>query len=670
MPFYEIAAINKFVYNSEAPPGTPGFDQLTSILLPNGKVLINTVGLQNCYILEPNEYGSYRGGKLRRIADMPQTNTWGSTFILNSGKVLLTCGEFGVSAATGACQLFDPVTESWTILGDNGLSGHYPVYMTTGGDLYGLAGYHAKNSNMTPSERNDYYVHTSPGIPVIQSNPNLSNEGEFYQSEAVYALSPSGYHLVMPSRSGDANRLDGNAEQLMAIVRPGVPQVNNLVWNSASIANRLLNVNNNWWRMGVSPLKSQAYINAWRGNIAAPGLGFENGCLTYMAKINKFVLISGNGALYTIDYSSQVNSINSGIINSISKAVELPNVSVNNKNAPSGTVSSESGGKTTIQIVGAGELIVDISNIQYDPYSISQNLNTEFSDGYGYLYIRILNNSRWVKLKFTAKTFISPTKLKLTGVDYGDEIYNPFVGDINSVISTGDAVSVYKPSPDCRDENASFLPNGDLICGIGLTAKKENYWNINGPSVILKWDGQNQVEILDEGEFFRGANLGPMFPLPDGSIFMNKNTIGANGVGVYVPTTSEAVPLSNSVPTITSAPASVFSGSSFTLTGNTLTGVHEGGYQSEDMSCRTNFPIVRLTDPSSGYVYYCVTSDFTYRGIEPGVSSSCKVFIPPTVPLGTYNMQVVVNGVPSANRQISISGGTIGGEVMMMNRMF
>jgi len=659
VPFYEIAAINKFVVNSEAPPGTRTFAQITSILLPNGKVLINFLGATNCYILEPNEYGSYRGGKIRRIADIPQTNTWGSTFILNSGKVLFTCGEFAVSAATKACQLFDPVTESWTILGDNGLLGHMPVYMTTGGDFYGLDGYHAKNSNMTPSERNNYYVHTSPGNPVVPSNPNLSNTGEFYQSEIVYALSPSGYYLGMPSLSGD--------EQLMVIIRPGVPSANNLVWNSASIANKLLNVNNNWWRMGVSPLKSQAYTDAWRGNIAAPGLRFEPGCLTYMAKINKFVLISGNGALYTIDYSSQVNSITGGIINTISKAVELPNVSVNNKNTPSGTISSESGGKTAIQIVGGGELIVDISNfpIQNDPYFIYQ-------DGYCYLFIRILNNSRWVKLKATAKTVISSTKLKFTGVDYGDDIYNPFVGDINSVISTGDAVSIYRPSPDCRDENASFLPNGDLICAIGLTSNKENYWNVSGPSIILKWDGQNQVEILDEGKFFTSANLGPMFPLPDGSIFINRGTdsAGTNGVGVYVPTTSEAVPLSNSVPTITSAPASVFSGSSFTLTGNTLNGIHEGGYQSEDMSCRTNFPIVRLTDSSSGYVYYCATSDFTYRGIEPGVSSSCKVFIPPTVPLGTYNMQVVANGVPSANRQISISGGTIGGEAMMMNRMF
>jgi hypothetical protein len=33
-------------------------------------------------------------------------------------------------------------------------------------------------------------------------------------------------------------------------------------------------------------------------------------------------------------------------------------------------------------------------------------------------------------------------------------------------------------------------------------------------------------------------------------------------------------------------------------------------------------------------------------------------------------MQVVANGIPSLNRQITVEGATIGGETMMMNRMF
>jgi len=169
MPFYPITVLHRL----DTPLGSRYFGQTTSILLPNGKVFINTLGSNICYILEPNEYGSYRGGRIRRIADIPQTNTWGSAFILNSGKMLFTCGEFSVTASTRACQLFDPITETWTLLGDNGLDGHDPLYMTTQGDLYGNSGYHLKDSNMTPSERKNYFVQRSVGNPVLSASPNL-----------------------------------------------------------------------------------------------------------------------------------------------------------------------------------------------------------------------------------------------------------------------------------------------------------------------------------------------------------------------------------------------------------------------------------------------------------------------------------------------------------------
>jgi hypothetical protein len=392
-----------------------------------------------------------------------------------------------------------------------------------------------------------------------------------------------------------------------------------------------------------------------------------------MAKLSKVVLVAGNGCLYTWSLDSNGNLQP----NSLARPASLPNTplwNISNSNfivddkisltTYCGVVSGTSVGKSGSQLVTAGSLQFTARNELEAASTVSAlqgRLNS--SNDIAAVFVRVNENTEWVKFLYTGVSYTpsnSTINVTVTGLSLA-----VWPGQINWMTTTTDQVCIGRPSYDSRDGCATFLPNGDMLILAGAnTTGAEGF---NNTSRLLKWDGisSKAVEVhQDRTSTFRGGEYtGSLFPLPDGSIWC--------GFGfetrVYVPTTAEATPLTNSVPVITSAPTSFAAGGQFSIAGTGLTGTHEGGYFSEDRSPRTNFPIVKLRNTTNNYVYYCMTRDFTYRGIKPGQASSCNVRVPYTVPVGSYQMSVVVNGVPSSEMTVTVDGQS-GGEPMFLNR--
>src|SRR5262245_31653025 len=100
-----------------------------------------------------------------------------------------------------------------------------------------------------------------------------------------------------------------------------------------------------------------------------------------------------------------------------------------------------------------------------------------------------------------------------------------------------------------------------------------------------------------------------------------------------------------------------------------LNGISAGAAYGDDAQMDSNYPLVRMTNNSSGYVYYARTFNWNSTGVMTGTNIVTTEFVAPTnLPVGTYSLVAVANGiasdpVPFTNRvptlSIAVSGGKI-----------
>jgi hypothetical protein len=143
--------------------------------------------------------------------------------------------------------------------------------------------------------------------------------------------------------------------------------------------------------------------------------------------------------------------------------------------------------------------------------------------------------------------------------------------------------------------------------------------------------------------------IGHLFVLPTGQIM---NTDFGSFVQVYNPTPGVAT---GAAPTILAASTHLTAGSvNNVLYGKQLNGLSQGSNYGDDYQGDTNFPLVRLTNTSTGNVYWALTHDESTHSIAPGTIMFTKFDIPATVPNGTYKLNTVANGILSNSVTVSI----------------
>jgi hypothetical protein len=136
---------------------------------------------------------------------------------------------------------------------------------------------------------------------------------------------------------------------------------------------------------------------------------------------------------------------------------------------------------------------------------------------------------------------------------------------------------------------------------------------------------------------------GRMLMLPTGQVLY---TACSATVDIYTP---DGAPDPVWAPTITSCPSSLVRGSTYTLQGRQINGLSQCVYYGNDAVQATNYPIVRLESTTSSDVHYCRTSYFSTMGLQTGtVVHSCDFMVPSSVPLGSYCLRVIANGIPTA----------------------
>jgi hypothetical protein len=198
----------------------------------------------------------------------------------------------------------------------------------------------------------------------------------------------------------------------------------------------------------------------------------------------------------------------------------------------------------------------------------------------------------------------------------------------------------WKAGPDFPDGNgmgdmpAAVLPDGNVLC--------DTFRNGGFPLHFYIFDGSKFVKAAAPPG---GSNptAGHMLVLPTGQIlFIQSDTFD---VELY---TAKGTYKSSWAPTVTSAPSTVIRGQTYPISGTQFNGLTAGANYGDDAQMATNYPLVRITNTSTGHVFYARTHDHSSMGVATGKKKVSSHFdVPPDMETGGSKLVVVANGIPS-----------------------
>jgi len=195
---------------------------------------------------------------------------------------------------------------------------------------------------------------------------------------------------------------------------------------------------------------------------------------------------------------------------------------------------------------------------------------------------------------------------------------------------------------DVYDGPAALLPNGNVLV---MTSPGQYMTGAQ----FFEWDGTSFNSVPNTPNAANVSSYyGRMLILPTGEILQ---TDYSQDVEVY---TSTGSPDSSWAPVITEYKLTLHHGRTEILRGMQLTGLSEGSAFGDDFQNATNYPLVRITNNSTGHVFYCRTHHFS-SGVATGSTMQSTDFdIPAAIELGGSKLEVVTNGIASEAKDVTV----------------
>lgn len=200
------------------------------------------------------------------------------------------------------------------------------------------------------------------------------------------------------------------------------------------------------------------------------------------------------------------------------------------------------------------------------------------------------------------------------------------------------------------DAPAAMMVNGKILCCLGPSA------TYNGPCSFYEYDYTSdtftQVTAPGGGSTYNSsAPFGTsMLDLPDGTVLF---VGGQNSTSLYI-YTPDGTPLPAGQPVINSITENT--DGSYQLTGTNLNGISEGAAYGDDEQMAGNYPLVRMTNNTSGNVYYARTFNWNSTSVQASNRLVTTEFtLPQNLPAGTYSLVVTAVGNPSAPQTFTYS---------------
>ena len=290
----------------------------------------------------------------------------------------------------------------------------------------------------------------------------------------------------------------------------------------------------------------------------------------------------------------------------------------------------------------------------------------------------IHNESEWVKLPddsvllvdrntTNAERYIPAQNQWLADATVPVSLYDPFGLETGAgfLLPNGKAIlfgslghnAIYTPSgstangswvaaPDfpgatgAPDAPAAMMPNGKILCAVSPIPTSGNHFP--SPTTFYEYDyvanAFTSVATPTGATLNHAAYYGTMLVLPDGAVLY------ADFNSQIYSYQHDGAPLASGKPVVSSVSAN--GDGSFHLVGTQLNGISTGSSYGDDNQNGTNYPIVKLTSGSN--VYYCRSYNWSSTGVMTGATPlSTEFTVPVSVPVGTYSLAVVANGISS-----------------------
>ena len=200
-----------------------------------------------------------------------------------------------------------------------------------------------------------------------------------------------------------------------------------------------------------------------------------------------------------------------------------------------------------------------------------------------------------------------------------------------------------------QDGPAAVLPNGHVLFGASPGAANPGlqYFEFDGAQLVAAPQPANAASNATENT--------SLLPLPTGQVlFIDLSTT----VQIYSPALSPAYD-SAWAPSITSVPTDIAAGTTYQISGTQFNGLTQASAYGDESQNATNYPLVRITNGSTGHVFYARTHDHSTMGVATGSAIVSTFFdVPAVIESGAGTLQVVANGIPSAAVDVTVSGGS------------
>jgi hypothetical protein len=179
------------------------------------------------------------------------------------------------------------------------------------------------------------------------------------------------------------------------------------------------------------------------------------------------------------------------------------------------------------------------------------------------------------------------------------------------------------------DSFAVLLPSGHIL--------------VEGDSgTLYEFDGQT---LTANGQVSSGSSL---LGLPTGEVI-----VGGATVQIY---TSAGQPSAGWAPTITTFPASVTRGSTYSILGTQFNGLSQAAGYGDELETATNYPLVRITNQATSHVFYARTHDHSTMAVATGNAIVSTNFdVPAGMETGPGSLEVVANGIASASVNVTVN---------------
>jgi hypothetical protein len=203
------------------------------------------------------------------------------------------------------------------------------------------------------------------------------------------------------------------------------------------------------------------------------------------------------------------------------------------------------------------------------------------------------------------------------------------------------------------DAPAAILPDGNVLVSVGYQNPPPGCSWPQQPADFYEFNGTTLTQVPASPWAGHQMFTGRMLVLPTGQILY---TAQNQYPSIY---TASGTYKSAWQPTVTSVASTLTVGSfNNVITGTQFNGLSQGAMFGDDAQMATNYPLVRITNSSTGHVFYAKTHNHSTMGVATGSATVSTEFdVPSTIEVGASTLVVVANGIPSATVSVSVSVG-------------